>query len=151
MNSTIVCQDVRPEPGNSNRCVVIAAKDDPEGERALDLTAVSNLAEAKDQLRARGIVPGGPLLHAPGPAKPNGLAAPIEIIARDQHGKEHRLLADHVDAYSLSSGSTLYYFYVSEAPRDCRWLVGHTLDIAEAATRESAVIKPGTVAGEARR
>src|SRR5215471_7780304 len=119
MKTTVVCREVRPTTENGKRCVVIASRDESEGERLADITAISDLTEVRDRLRAQGIVFGGPLQPAPRPGTPSGLTPPVEIIARDEQGKEHRLIADYLEKYSLSSGSTLYFFDVPEALSDC--------------------------------
>lgn len=146
MNTTVVCREVHPATGNSKLCVVIASQDEREGVRAIDLTAASDLTEVRDRLRAQGIVLGGPLQPAPRPGPQSNLVPPVEIIAHDEHGKEHRLIAYHLEAYSLSSGSTLYYFYIPEASCDCRWLVGRTLEVAELGSRQPDTAEQGAAA-----
>ena len=130
MNTTVVCREVRPAAGSGKQCVVVASRDQEAGVGASDPRASSNLAEVRDRLRAQGIVLGGPLQPAERPGAPSSLASPVQLIAHDEHGKEHRLIADQWEEYSLSSGSILYYFSVPEAPGDCRWLVSRTLVVA---------------------
>jgi hypothetical protein len=151
MNKTVVCRDVRPATGNSKLCVVIASQDEGAGVRAIDPAAASNFTEVRDRMHAQGIVLGGPLQPAPRSGTQSSPASPIHVIARDEHGKEHRLLADHLEEYSLPSGSTLYYLYVPEAPCDCRWLVGRTLQVVELGGRRPGIAEPGAaeVGGDA--
>jgi hypothetical protein len=143
MNTTVVCRDVIPATGNSKQCVVIASQDEREVVRSIDPMAASNLSEVRDRLHAHGIILGGPLPSTPRSSTQSSLASPVQVIANDEHGKEHRLIADHLEEYSLSSGSTLYYLYVPEAPGDCRWLVGRTLEITELASLQPGSAKPG--------
>lgn len=150
MNTAIVCREVRPATGNSKRCVVIASQDEREVVRPIDLTAASDLTEARDRLRAQGIVLGGPLQPASSPGSQSSLASPLEIIARDERGKEHRLLVDHLEEYSLSSGSTLYYFYLPETLCDCLWLVGRTLEVAKLGNRPPDIAEAVAAADEPR-
>jgi hypothetical protein len=70
------------------------------------------------------------------------LASPVQIIAHDEQGKEHRLIANQLEEYSLSSGSTLYYLYVAEAPCECSWLVGRTLAVANFGSRQPDIGEP---------
>jgi hypothetical protein len=142
MNTTVVCRDVHPATGNSKLCVLIASQDEPEGHTAIDPTAPSAVTEVRERLHAQGIVLGGPLPPVPRSGTPSNLASPIQIIAHDEHGKKHRLIADHLEEYSLSSGSTLYYLYVSEAQCDCRWLVGRTLEVAEVGGHQPDLVEP---------
>ena len=142
MTTTVVCREVRPANGSSQRCVVIASQDDREGVRAIDPLAPSSLAAVRDRLRAQGIVLGGPLQPAQRPGARSSLASPVQLTARDEWGKEHWLIADQLEEYSLSSGSTLYYFYVSEAPCDCSWLVGRTLAVADLGSRQPDIADP---------
>jgi hypothetical protein len=146
MNTPVVCREVRPAPGNGKLCVVIASQDEREGARALDPTAPSSLPEVRDRLHAQGIALGGPLQPARRCSTGGSPASPVRIIAHDERGKEHRLVADHLEEYSLSSGSTLYYLYVPEAPCDCRWLVGRTLEVAELGGPQPDIAEPGAAA-----
>jgi hypothetical protein len=143
MNKTVVCRDVRPATGTSKLCLVIASQDEEGGVRAIDPAAASNLTEVRDRMHAQGIVLGGTLQPAPRSGTQSSLASPIHVIAHDEHGKEHRLIADHLEAYSLSSGSTLYYLYLPEAPCDCRWLVGRTLEVLDLGSRQPGIAEPG--------
>ncbi len=131
MNTTVVCRDVHRATENSNLWLIIASQDGQEVVRAVDLMAASNLTEVRDRLHAQGVVLGQPLQPAPTPTAPSSLAPPVRIITHDDDGNERQWLADRLEEYSLSSGSTLYYLYVPEAPCDCRWLVGRTLELAE--------------------
>ena len=97
----------------------------------IDPTDASNLSEVKERLRSQGIVLGGLSLPARKTSTQSSLRSPVQIIAHDEQGKEHRLIADSLDEYSLSSGSTLYYLFVPQVPSDFQWLVGHTLELAE--------------------
>lgn len=115
MNTTVVCRGVRPATGNSKLCVVIASQDEREGARAIDLTAASDLTAEREQLRAQGIVLGGPLEPAPSLSTQSSLASPIEIIAQNEHGKEHRLTVDHLEEYSLSSVRKRGSFRIGQA------------------------------------
>jgi hypothetical protein len=45
------------------------------------------------------------------------------------------LIADKLEEYSLSSGSSWYCFSITAAPGDCHWLVGRVLEVAEVATK----------------
>ncbi|MGH7224194.1 MAG: hypothetical protein ACRELF_13265, partial [Gemmataceae bacterium] len=97
---------------------------------------------------AQGIVLGGALQPA-SKSNQSSLASPIQIIAHDEYGKEHRLIADHLEEYNLSSGSTLYYLYASDAVCDYRWLVGRTLELAELRSCQPNIPEPGaTVNGD---
>lgn len=136
MNPAVVCREVRPATGNSKHCVVIASQDKREDARAVDPTAASNLTVVKDRLQAQGIVLGGPLQPTQRTSTSSRLASPLQILAHDEHGKEHRLLVDHWEEYNLSSGSTLYFFDIPEAPCDCHWLVGRTLELGEIGSRQ---------------
>jgi hypothetical protein len=131
MTTTVVCREVRPAAGGGRQCVVVASRDEGADVGASDPMAPSDLAEVRDRLRAQGIVLGGPLQAAERPSALSSLAYPVQLIAHDEHGQEHRLIADQLAEYSLSSGSTLYYFSVAEAPADCRWLESRTLEVAE--------------------
>lgn len=142
MTTTVVCREVRPATGNSKQCVVIASQNEREGVRTVDLTAASDLTEVRERLRAQGIVLGGSLQPAPRPGTQSGLASPIEIIAHTEHGKVHRMSVDHLEEYSLSSGSTLYYFYVPDTSCDYRWLEGRTLEVAEVGNRQPDIAEP---------
>lgn len=144
MNTTIMCRDVRPATQNNKGCVVVAYRDVRYGGREIDITDASNLPEVRDRLLAQGIVLGGSLQPASRASTPSSLASPVQIIAHDEYGKEHRLIADHLEEYSLSSGSTLYYLYVSDAACDYRWLVGCTLELAECGSRQPNITEPGT-------
>ena len=150
MKATVVCRGVRPATGNSKLCVVIASQDEREVARAIDLTAASDLTEVREQLRAQEIVLGRPLKPAPRLSTQSSLASPIEIIAHNEHGQEHRLTVDHLEEYSLSSGSTLYYFYVLDTSCDCRWLVGRTLEVAELGIRQPDITEPVAAADRPR-
>jgi hypothetical protein len=150
MKTTVVCRNVRPTTENDKRCVVIASRDDQAGDRLIDLTSDLDLTEARNRLRAQGIVLGGPLQPAPRPGTPSGLTPPVEIIARDEQGKEHRLIADYLEEYSLSSGSTLYFFDVSEVLSDCRWLVGRTLEVVESGSHQPDLVEPIATANRPR-
>lgn len=136
MNTTLMCRDVRPATENKEGCLVVASRDVRHGVREIDITDASNLTEVKERLRAQGVVLGKQLPPAPRSNNQSSAASPIQIIAHDEHGKEHRLIADHLEEYSLSSGSILYYLYIPEAPCDCRWLVGRTLELAELESRQ---------------
>jgi hypothetical protein len=142
MITTVVCRDVRPAAGSGSQCIVVASQDEREGVRAIDPTAPSNLAEVRDRLQAQGIVLGGPLHPAQRPGTDNNPAPPVQITARDEQGKEYRLIVDKLEEYSLSSGSTFYYLYVGAAPGDCRWLVGRTLEVAESGSRQPDLAEP---------
>jgi hypothetical protein len=146
MNTTVVCREVRPANGSSKQCVVIAAQDERAGMRTIDPTAPSNLAAVRDRMRAQGIVLGGPLQPARQPGTQSRLASPVQIIAHDEQGHEHRLMADQLEEYSLSTGSTLYYLHVAEAPGDCGWLVGRTLEVAEFRSRSPDIAEQVAVA-----
>jgi hypothetical protein len=150
MNTTVVCREVRPAVGGGKQCVVIASRDERAGVRTMDLAAPSDLTDVRDRLRAQGIVPGGPLQPARGLVARGRLASPVQIIAQDEHGREHRLIADQLEEYSLSSGSTLYYLYVPEASSDCRWLVGRTLEVAESGNRRPDNAEPVAAADRLR-
>ena len=130
MNTTVVCREVRPASGNNKLCVVVASQDEREGVRAIDPTDPSNLSEVKASLRFHGIVLGGPSQPASRSSLQSRLRSPVQIIAHDEGGKEHRLIADSLEEYSLSSGSTLYYLYVPGVPGDYHWLVGRILELA---------------------
>jgi len=143
MITTVQCSDVRPATENDKGCVVVAYRDVPTGPREIDITDASNLTEAKERLHAQGIALGRPLQPVQMSGTPSRPASPVQIIARDEHGKQHRLIAEHVDEYSLSCGSTLYYLYVPQASCDCRWLVGRTLEIAELGSRKPDLSEPG--------
>src|SRR5687767_226007 len=125
MNTIVVCSDVRPVPENNKECVVVAYQDLRHGLRETDIPSI--VTEIRDRLRAQGIVLGGPLPAAPRTGTQSSLASPIQIFAHDEHGKEYRWIADTMEKYILSSGSTLFYLHIPEAPRDCRWLVGPAL------------------------
>src|SRR3989442_709192 len=118
MNTMVVCRDVRPAAENDKVCVIVASKDDLESVRAIDPTDASNLSEVKERLRSQGIVLGGLSLPARKTSTQSSLRSPVQIIAHDEQGKEHRLIADSLDEYSLSSGSTLYYLFVPQVPSD---------------------------------
>ena len=142
MNTTLLCRDVRPATENNKGCVVVAYRDVRYGEREIDLTDAANLAEVRERLRAEGIVLGGPSQPTREAGTQNNLASPVQIIAHDEHGNEHRLIADYMDEYSLSSGLLLYYLYVSKEPCDCQWLVGRTLEVAEVGSRQPDLAEP---------
>ncbi len=91
----------------------------------------SQLAEVRDRLHAQGIRLGEPLQAASTPKTESNPASPVQIVARDEDGNEHRLIADSVKEWSLSSGTTLYYLHIPEAIGDCHWLVGRTLELSE--------------------
>src|SRR5437899_1741290 len=129
MKTTVVCKDVRPATEGNKECVVVACSDEPQDVREVDVTDALILAGARDSLRAQGMILGGPLQAARTAGTQSKPDSPVEIIAHDEDGQEQRLIADHSEEYCLSSGSTLYYFYISELPGDCRWLVGRTLEI----------------------
>ena len=131
MNTIVVCREVRPATGNGQRCVVVASQEEREDAKAVEPRAAANLAEVRDRLHGRGIVLGGPLQPAQRSSTQSNRSSPVQIIAHDELGNEHRLTAVQVEEYSLSSGSTLYYLYVSEASSDCLWLLGRTLEVAE--------------------
>lgn len=136
MNTTVMCRDVRPATENDEGCLIVAYRDVRHGDREIDITDASHLTEVKDRLRTQGIVLGGELPLAPRPSNQSSAASPVQIIAHDERGKEHRLIADHLEEYSLSSGWVLYYLYIAEAPCDCRWLVGRPLELAELGSRQ---------------
>ncbi len=145
MKTTVVCSEVRPateKPG----CVVVAYREDRHGDRESDLTDPSNLTAVRDRLRAQGILLGGPLQPARLAGVQGSLAPPVQIIAHDERGSEHRLVADQLEEYSLSSGSTLYLLSLSESPCDCRWLVGLTLEVAELGDRRQDAAAPSAPA-----
>ena len=136
---TVVCRDVRPTTADSKQCVVIASQDERADMPAMDPLAATNMTEVRDRLHAQGIVPGGPLQAAPRATTPSSLASPLQIIAHDEHGNEHRWVVDQLDEYRLSSGSTLLYLYVPETPCDCRWLVGRILEVAGFGSRQPSI------------
>lgn len=150
MNTTLLCRDVRPATENNKECVVVAYRDVRHGEREIDLTDAANLADVRERLRAEGIVLGGSLQPAPKAGTQNNMTSPLQIIAHDEHGEEHRLIADHLDEYSLSSGMLLYYLYVSQAPCDCRWLVGRTLEVVASGSRQPDLVEPIAAANRPR-
>jgi len=133
MNTTVVCREVRPAAGSGKCCVVIATQDEPVSGNLTDTPDRLNLAEVKERLRAQGIVLGGKLAAAEGSRARSSLSGPVQLIAHDEHGTEHRLIANQFEECNLSSGSTLYYFFIGKAPGDCRWLVNRTLEVAEVA------------------
>jgi len=132
MNPPIICSDVRSETQNDQtRLVVIASQDECENGRSFDVADLSQVSGIKAKLVSQGIVLGGPLLRANPPVQENQ-PSPLEICAKDGHGRKHLFFVDHSEVYSLSSGSTLYYFYVPDSPGDYHWLVGQTLEIRDA-------------------
>lgn len=130
MTTTVLCTEVRPATDNNRGCVIVASRDGRHGSTEIDLADTSRFPEVKDRLRAQGLVPGGPLPPAPRSSGAGSRTSPTQLIIHDEQGKEHRLIADELEEYSLSSGSSLYYFHVAEAPLDCRWLVGRALEVA---------------------
>jgi hypothetical protein len=116
---------------NSQRSVIVASRDERGGACGIDPTTAPNIAEVRDRVRAEGIILGGTLQPTPRSGNQNCLASPVEIIVHDEYGTEHRLIADYLEEYSLSSGSTLYYLYISAVPSNCRWLVGRALEVSE--------------------
>src|SRR5438477_11944112 len=112
MNTAVVCREVRAPTGDSKLCVIIASQDERECIREIDLTDDSSLTEVRDRLHAQGIVLGGPLQPARRSTPQRSPASPYQITAHDDHGNEHRLIADYLEECSLSSGPTLYYLYV---------------------------------------
>jgi hypothetical protein len=130
MKTTVECRDVRPATEDNKGCVVVTYEDARHGVREIDFTDPASLTDVKERLRAQGIVLGGVGQPAQRSSARTGLAAPVEIIAHDDDGKEHRFIADKMEEYSLSSGWTLYYFFVPETPDDCLWLKGRHLDVA---------------------
>jgi hypothetical protein len=145
MKTTVVCSEVRPAT-EKNGCVVVAYRDDRHEARESDLTDPANWTAVRDRLRAQGILLGGPLQPARLAGVQSSLAPPVQIIAHDEGGSEHRLVADQWEEYSLSSGSTLYFLSLSESPGDCGWLVGRTLEVAEFGDRRQDTAAPSTPA-----
>jgi hypothetical protein len=140
MTTTVICTDIRPVTENGDGCVIVAAAPGGGGGAGvIDPRAASSLPEIRDRLLAEGIVLGGPLQPAPTPNTQSHLTPPVEIIGHDEHGKEHRLSADRLEEYRLSSGSALYYLFVRQMACDCRWLLGQTLAVAEVSTRPPGV------------
>ncbi len=139
---TAVCREVRATTTDGKRCVVIASREERADIPTTDSAAATDMTEVKDRLRAQGIVLGGPLQAAPRASTQRTLASPIQILVHDDQGNEHRWIADQLDEYSLTSGSTLFYLYVPETPYDCRWLVGRTLQIAELGARSPGIAEP---------
>jgi hypothetical protein len=141
MTILAVCRDVRPTTGNGSDCMVVASRDEPGGVRTTDSLDPLRSPDIRQRLERQGIVLGGPLPPAAKTGVPSSTAAPVEISAHDEHGQEHRLLADSVEECRLSSGSALYYLTVRAAPQDCSWLVGRPLQLTRASfmasTRES--------------
>jgi hypothetical protein len=113
--------------------MVIASKDDGVGSRLIDLMDSSQLDEIRETLRSKGIRLGETLQAAPRSDTQSSPASPLQVVAHGEEGKEHRLIADSVEEYSLSSGSTLYFLQIPDALCDCRWLIGHTLELSELA------------------
>src|ERR1700730_2102160 len=101
MNTTVVCSEVRPATENNKGCVVVAYQDVRHGLGESDLKDASDLTKLSDRLRAQGLVLGGPLPPGRTSSVQTGLASPVQIIAHDERGKEHRLIADHLEEYSL--------------------------------------------------
>lgn len=129
MKTTVLCTDVRPATQSGTLCVVVASLDERQGVRETDMSDASNLSEVRDRLRDQGITLGGPLQDDPSSGTRSGVASPVEIIAHDEQGGEHRFVAEALEEYSLSSGSTLYFLYVRDAPSECNWLVGRALEL----------------------
>ncbi len=132
MSTTVVCREVRPGAEDHQACLVVAASPEERGRAASkSLTDLTRLSEAKVQLQSRGIILGeSPPLGSRCPT-PTGPRVPIQITAHDDLGNEHRLIADSLEEYSLSSGSTLHYLHVPGVPADFQWLVGRTLELTE--------------------
>ena len=133
MNATAVCRDVRSVAGKENVCAVIASQEEREGARVIDPLDPSNFSEVRNRLQAQGIVLGEPSPLARRLDTQSHLRSPIQIIAQDEQGRKHTVIVESFEEYSLSSGSTLYYLYVSGVPSDFHWLVGHALELADAA------------------
>jgi hypothetical protein len=131
MKTILVCRDVRPAIGNARVSLVVASQDEQADIRSIDPTDPLNHAEIKARLQSHGITLGGSSQPAIRSGAPNSLRSPFQVVALDEHGTEHRLVADSVEEYSLSTGSTLYYLYVPELHGDYHWLVGRTLELDE--------------------
>src|SRR5437868_11918663 len=119
MKTTVMCRDVRPASEGNAGCVVVAGKDARHGTPEIDITDTAKLTEVRDRLRALGLVLGGPGQPSESSSARTNLAAPVEIIAHDDDGKEHRFIADTFEEYRLSSGGELHYFFLAETPDDC--------------------------------
>lgn len=137
MNATVVCRDVRPATESDKACVVVASRENVRhGTSEIDLTDPSILSEVRNRLHAAGIALGKPTQSTRNCSTQSGPRSPVQIIAHDENGKQHRLVADSVEEYSLSSGSILYFLYLSEVPADCQWLIGRTLELSAPAFSE---------------
>ena len=132
MKTLVICREVRSEVLNDHaRLIIIATQDDAESTRSIDLTDLSQLSEVKAKLESHEFVLGGSPLGGK-PHAQRTLPSSIELTANDELGGQHLLIADSWEEYKLSSGSTLYYFYIADAPADYHWLVDRRLEICDA-------------------
>ena len=132
-----ICRDVHSETLNGQaHLVIVASQDEQERVRAIDLTDLSKSADIKANLESQGIALGAtPLsvkVHAQSTLPPS-----IQLTAHDDLGREHLLIADSWQEYSLSSGSALYYFYIPDSSGDYRWLVGRTVKVTDVQAKKS--------------
>jgi hypothetical protein len=132
MNTTVVCREIRPGTEDRQSCLVVAASEDERGRAHLrSFPDVTNVSEVQAQLQARGIVLGGSPPRGAYGRTATRPSFPVRITAQDDRGNECVVMADSLEEYSLSSGSTLYYLRVPGAPAALQWLVGRTLELTE--------------------
>jgi hypothetical protein len=133
MKTRIICRDVRSDALNDQaRLIIIASQDKGESSRSIVATDLSDLSKVKTKLDSLGIVLGGTsTTTAKSPAQTSG-RSPVELTASDELGRQRSLIADSWEEYELSSGSTLYYFYITDAPGDYHWVVGRELEMCQA-------------------
>ena len=131
MNPSIICREVRPEIRNGQEyLVIVASQDERTSERWQEVTDPTTWGAIKARLTSQGIALGEASL-ALKPSVPSRSDSTIQLAATDDRGRIHGLIADGLEAYSLSSGSTLSYFFVPNAPGDFHWLVGRHVDVQD--------------------
>lgn len=133
MNANLICRNIHHAPEGHGSVLVAAA-----AEIKADLISrfdQETLTKARADLASHGIALGGPLRPVAAKDRADnkcgGLRAPVKIVALDDLGAEHILVAREVENFDLSCGSTLCLLFVANAPETLAWLCGKHIKLEE--------------------
>jgi hypothetical protein len=90
------------------------------------------MRHAKELLKSRNIVLGGPLSQcSPATSAEPRLQPPLLISGTDKHDCRRTIVAEGIDEWSWSFGSTVYCLYALVDADEVAWMVGQELELEE--------------------